>query len=264
MVIDGVGMFLLAAFLPYRQSLRAPFYFAPTAVWTLRCDGSGQIAGVWQNPRLGSSIKSTLIQLERPDVAEFSLREDLREGSRVRGGDVIGRITSRELSHELAIAEAELGVSLSTVGALQAGARSEDIAVEQEALNAAIVARETYQPEYDRIRTLYVRSLIAASEYEIASAQIKSFSAAVQEMCEARLRAAQAGGRGVDIAVAESEVKRTQASVARAASLLGEGQDVAAPFTGILHLCGNSLELVVLSRTDTVDAVITLPESMAP
>lgn len=255
-----VVLFIQSVTIPFKHTFRVPVFTAPVTVWKLKYDGSGQITGTWTKSIIPEDVTYEIFQFERPDIVDIRLNKGLVDGSIVLKGEILAWVSSRELKHEMKIAEEELGKARAAELSLKAGERAVDIAVEQESLKAATVSLEAFEPEYERIAGLYSRGLVSASEYQIATGKINLLKA-TRDLAKARVKAVEAGARTEDIVVAQAEVRRQELALQRAQDLMGKEEPILAPFSGVLRFGSNTDVLLALSRIDTLDATLIMPET---
>jgi HlyD family secretion protein len=154
----------------------------------------------------------------------------VREGDRVRKGDVLGRLEASEIEARRAAAEAQLEAARAALAEMEAGARSEEVAQARAAVRAAEQQLEDARRDLERARTLHEGGAIsqealdkAGTRFEVAGAQL--------EQARQRLRALEAGPRRERVRAQRAAVQAAEAAVRQATAAL-DYTVVTAPFDG--------------------------------
>jgi hypothetical protein len=252
----------VATTVPLPQSITCPCLVEPAAVWYLMRDGAGQVVTGWERNLLGPGGTRTLVQFERPDIVDVRLSQCLSEGVTAAAGDAVATLDSGEEQGELMALEAERDRAVARRDALLAGERLEDRDVAGQEVRLAESALNEYKPKYDRIKELYETGNASLSQWQAAQGQFQLLSAKV-ELAQAKLRASEAGARPEDVMVAQSEVNRVERLIENTRSSLGRLKTIVAPLAGTVHLGDEGGILLRIDRTDTMAAVIPLPEAAA-
>ncbi len=128
--------------------------------------------------RLSGNIEVTEIRTGFRIPGQVAQRA-VSEGEPVRKGDLIARLDTTELQHEVDLGMAELAAARAELAEKEAGYRSEEIGQVRAALKRAEAQLEEAQADYDRQMTLYRDHVISKREleqfeaaYEIAGAQV--------------------------------------------------------------------------------------------
>ena len=201
---------------------------------------SGLVAW-WVLDRQGGEA-SELVLYGNIDIREVALAFDsnehiatmlVREGDRVKAGQLLASLHKQRLQEIVARAEAQADVERQIVSRLEAGSRPEEISKARADVEAAaVVARDT-QRTYERQRVLLGQKLIAQQTVDDAKA--------AAEAAQARLKAARetlnlvlAGPRKEDIAAARATLKAREAELAFARQQLADA-DLYAPANGVIQ-----------------------------
>lgn len=165
-------------------------------------------------------------------AAERVIEIDVREGERVKGGQLLLRLdpTHTRASFEAARAEAER--LRNTLAELVAGPRKEDIAQARAQLNAAEAQARDARVNYARIAKLGRDGAVAQMDVDRALAATQSADAQVHA-AEARLLELQRGTRSEQIAQGEAALMSAEANAAAQAVTL-EKLTVIAPRAGLV------------------------------
>ena len=171
--------------------------------------------------------------------------EEMRvhEGDSVRAGDVIARISDRDIRTGLLQAEAQVREARANLQKLEAGPTADSIAVAANTLrkaeDAAVYARENLA----RSKALRDREVLSVQEYETAQQQA---AAAENELvgAQSEMRMLRDGNRSEDIAAARAELDRLEAQRQRLAAQL-QSLDVVSPATGVVATPDPELKAVI-------------------
>lgn len=152
------------------------------------------------------------------------------EGNRVRKGDVLARLETRELQARLLAARAEVMRAQATVRQLSVAPRPEELAVKQANLEGARVELESLTRDHQRVAALHARGVVTAQELERARLAVARAQASLSVL-EADLALVNAGTRAEAIAVAQAGVAAARAAVAQVEAALTM-MELRAPFDG--------------------------------
>jgi multidrug efflux pump subunit AcrA (membrane-fusion protein) len=149
------------------------------------------------------------------EIAGLTLRFDPQEGDRVQQGQtVVAQLKAADLELALAEAEAELAKAKEIARKLKRGLRPEEIDEKRAEVQERKTWVEKYRKDLERAKSLQTRDIASASEYDLAESTYFAAQAQYERVMQS-LRVAELGTREEDIAVAEAEVKRLQATTQR-------------------------------------------------
>lgn len=210
----------------FRVSALSPGRYA----WTLE-DGARA-----RGPGL---LRQHLLQAERSDLLELSLRPDLVTGARVAEGEVLGGLLSSYLSGERDRLQAEKESLQAQLALLTAGARAEEL--QQARANVAVAEARAagLRPVAERERSLQSQGAGSAELAELAESSA-SVAAREVELARADLKLLAAPARAEELAALEASIRSIDASLA-AMDHVGAEQQLQSPIAGVLEL-GGSLE----------------------
>jgi len=197
------------------------------AAWGGRHLGGGApkavaVTGTIEATQVDVSVKITGRILERL----------VKEGDRVRRGQVLVRLDDSELAADVRRQDAGLRSAEATLRDLQKGARPQEIEDARAAVSSAEATRTMTEREYQRSDQLYTKNLIAAQDvdrarqaYEVAKAQ--------ERIARERLALLLAGSRPDQIDAAGWQVTQAESALAQAQSRLREAR-VVSPIDGVV------------------------------
>lgn len=158
---------------------------------------------------------------------------EVREGERVRRGDVIFRLDDGGLSHEVAQARSRLGQAEAQLADLERGKRQEEIAITQAQLDGARAQLADAEIELVRQATLRRKGVVSESAVDAAQAARDraqaNMAAVARQVTVDRMPA-----REQEIAAARSNVKALEAALAQAEWKLSQFT-VTAPTDGTIE-----------------------------
>lgn len=156
----------------------------------------------------------------------------VREGDRVRAGQVLARLDPTESEARRAQAEAQVAAARAQVAELEAGARNEEIAQAQAALEAARQREADARRDLDRTRMLFEGGAVSREALDKARLAVE-LAESQRTQTNEQLRLVQAGPRRERIAAARAQVAQAEAAVRAADAALGN-LTLVAPFDGVV------------------------------
>jgi HlyD family secretion protein len=160
----------------------------------------------------------------------------VREGDRVRRGQLLARLESVQPEAELAAQRAALSSAEADSASSEAALRSaeENLRTAEAALDRAKADRERTRLNFERAQKLFEEKLISRQEFDQRKAEYEASDAAVREaearVAQARALRAQAASQ---LASAQKRVALAQANLRRAADVLQRTMAVA-PIDGMV------------------------------
>ncbi len=154
----------------------------------------------------------------------FSLSERIaefvpEEGAFVKKGDVLAKLETVRIEHEItssramiAAARAAVSAGSAELGKLRNGSRLEDIAIARGGVAALGAKAKALQNEYLRQKHLLDTKASSVQTMELAEADYLFYQAALT-MAQSFLQRLQTGNRAEDIAIAEAKLEQMQAEL---------------------------------------------------
>jgi len=183
--------------------------------------------------RTYAAVVTTSQQVELSFRVSGKLQElPIKNGDRVKQGDVIAKLDERDFKANITQVESQLNQENAQLKALRAGARPEDIA----ALNAAVKAAESEvqkaQSQFNRTEGLVKKQVIARQELDndrsaltVAKANL---DARKQELIKGK-----AGGRKEDVSAQLANIEGLKSQLKNLQETLKDAT-LRAPFNGII------------------------------
>jgi multidrug efflux pump subunit AcrA (membrane-fusion protein) len=192
-----------------------------------------------------------------------------REGDKVEAGQLLIEIDRSVNHNEVRAMEAALGVAVSKLNDLKAGARPEEIVQVQQSIKELEESTKFAKSDMERTEFLVQNDAIPGESLEkarIAYTRASTQLAAMQE----RLRMLQTGPTSTEIAVQEALVREASAKVEVSRAKLAEAR-ITAPFSGIItkvHVRPGDMAalrnpLIELMETSSLVVRFVLPEKQA-
>ncbi len=253
-------LILVGLFAPFPQTVKGPFIIEPTAVWTIRQAGAGEITTEWNRDDLGISTPRLMFNFDRPDLIELRVNNHLKDGGMVDRGDTVAVIISRKATTEIGIVEAQLLEARAEESALRAGGREEDLAVARKDYEQANAELETFRLEHARVKSLYEQGIAALSLWQQTEGRLQVLQTGL-ELARAKINALEAGARPEDIEIANAQVNQREKELIAALETLGVLEPIVSPINGTVQIGGIDDIILSIERTDTVSALVAIPEA---
>ncbi len=211
------------------------------------------------------NLQSTQTVSIAPEVSGKIVKMSVREGTKVKTGDPLFRIDPEKFRLELERARLEMQTAEHELEKEQAGLREEDRWRLEADKRAAESALELSQKEFDRVKTLVDKGVVARSELDKAEDQTRQYAeklkmrtaavSASQHSREESIAQAQAAleGKRENLQIAELNLKKT---------------DVRAPYAGVVisrqgeigTVASTSTPVIKMAGVNVFTAVFQLPE----
>jgi HlyD family secretion protein len=172
--------------------------------------------------RLNGRIEATLVDLA-PKVTGRVIEVRVREGERVKAGDLLARLDLGETA--LAVDRDQSGVASADarVRDLQAGARRNEIAAGEADVRDRRAAIDLAQKELERQQFLLSRKVGTERDLDRAKTDLERAQAALAAS-ESRLRLLREGSRTWQVQQARDEAERARAQLAQSKTVVNEAE----------------------------------------
>ena len=150
----------------------------------------------------------------------------VKEGDRVRKGDTLAHIASRQVDAKMMQAEAARSAASAQSRKAQAGARSQQKEMAYQVWQKAKAAEEVYRKSYERVKGLKEKGVVSAQQYDEVEAKYKVAQADCAA-AEQQYLMAQEGAQREDIDAAAALVGRAGGAVAEVQSYLDDSYLIA-------------------------------------
>ncbi len=156
----------------------------------------------------------------------------VREGDRIRAGQVLARLDPAESDARRAQAAAQVEAARAQLTELERGARSEEIVQARAALNAAQDRLANAESDYRRTRTLFDGGAVSRETLDNASLALEVARSQRTQAAE-QLQLVQKGPREERKEQARAQLAQAQAAL-QAAEVTQGNMTLAAPFDGVV------------------------------
>lgn len=150
----------------------------------------------------------------------------VKEGDRVRRGDTLAHIASRQVDAKMLQAEAARSAASAQCRKAQAGARSQQKEMAYQVWQKAKAAEEVYRKSYERVKGLKEKGVVSAQQYDEVEAKYKVAQADCAA-AEQQYLMAKEGAQREDIDAAAALVGRAGGAVAEVQSYLDDSYLIA-------------------------------------
>ena len=150
----------------------------------------------------------------------------VKEGDRVRRGDTLAHIASRQVDAKMLQAEAARSAASAQSRKAQAGARSQQKEMAYQVWQKAQAAEEVYRKSYERVKALRDKGVVAQQKLDEVEAKYKVAQADCAA-AEQQYLMAEEGARREDIDAAAALVNQAGGAVAEVQSYLDDGYLIA-------------------------------------
>jgi len=200
--------------------------------WLLLIAGSTALCACSKAPpQVLGTLEYDRITLPAP-AAERIVAIGVRDGEKVKAGQMLVRLDPAHTRAALAAAEAQAQQQRELLRELVAGPRKEDIASARANLGAAQADARQARAQYDRLRPMAAKGYVSAADLDRARAAAGSADGRT-EAARAALEELLHGTRPEQIAQAEAALAAAQAQ-AKAERVLLDKLDVVAPRAGVV------------------------------
>ena len=181
--------------------------------------------------RLNGRIEATLVDLA-PKVTGRVIEVRVREGERVKAGDLLVRFDLGETALTVDRDQSSVSSAEARVRDLEAGTRSNEIAAAEAEVRDRRAAIELAQKELERQQFLLSRKVGTERDLDRAKTDLDR-AQAVLSASESQLKLLREGSRQWQIEQARDEVKRARAQLAQSKTVVSEAE-LRAPADGIV------------------------------
>ena len=161
-------------------------------------------------------------------IVELAVRGALR----VKKGDLIAQLDTRDFKSELARFESQLGQAKARLRLLTSGARAEDVAALEAEVAAARAEVDGAEAAAERSRKLFQRNVVARARLDQDLTRLRVAKAALNAKTQELIKG-RSGAREEEVAVQQATIDGLELSVATARAAL-EDAGLRAPFGGII------------------------------
>lgn len=181
--------------------------------------------------KVSGNIETTMVEASFKIPGRVNERP-VDEGETISIGQLVARLDSADLAHDVAIRQAEVATARSVLAELEAGSRLEEIGQAEAALAAAEAEAKRAADDFRRQEELYRREVIPKQKFDAARALHDASRAQARQAAEA-LTLVRKGPRREKIDQARARLREAEAALALSRERLGYAT-LAAPATGMI------------------------------
>jgi multidrug resistance efflux pump len=183
--------------------------------------------------RLNGRIEAAMVDLS-PKVTGRVREVLVKEGDRVKAGDVLVRLDLGETGLSVARDQSAVAAAQARVRDLEAGTRRSDLAAAEAEVNDRQAALELAKKELQRQQFMLERKVGTQRDVERASTEVERLTAAVSATSN-RLAALREGARRNQVQQARDEVARAETVLEQSQTTVNEGELRAPADTIVVH-----------------------------
>lgn len=208
--------------------------------------GCGHSEAEKESVHLNGRIESTTVDLG-PKVAGRVLEVKVREGDRVKAGDLLLRLDLGETTLNVEREQAGVASAKARVDDLEAGSRNAEIAAAMAEVNDRRAAVELAKIDNDRQQALLAQEVTTQRDADHARTELEHAKAALN-VSEERLALARDGFRRDQTAVAKADAQRA-AAMLKQSLIVAKESEIRAPADGvILHRLAEPGQLIAAGQ----------------
>lgn len=253
-----LAVILLAFLVPVNLKINAPLTVGPLEKYTIKGGNNGQLETNWFTGGLAQKPTNRVYLFSISDFAVLDIKPALKLGTQVDSGDVLLEISSNHFVSQLEQTEAEIEKARAEYELLLSDPKTAELAGAKAALDEAELQQIQVEIDYQRAKTMHEKKLISEEEWESFKTNRYIQNRKV-EKAKADFDLLKEGPKAEELLRQDAEIMRLEAK----ADYLREqiaSCTIYAPFAGTLTMMGEQDELVSLTRTDSMEVIIRVPE----
>lgn len=173
--------------------------------------------------------RTTYIFPKRPGEVKQVL---VKEGERVKQGDLLLEMETREIDKNLEQAQAGVDAARAQLEMAKEGLREEEINQIREAVTQAETQLELAQSSYERVKALHEDGIVSQQEYEKARTE-KNLAQSNLVNAQINLDLAKSGARDLEIQAARAQLRQAEIQL-ELAEMAREDARITAPRDGVI------------------------------
>lgn len=199
-----------------------------------------------------------LFRLISGDYALINMESMVKEGDKVKPGDLIASFVSNQYLSELSTTKSQLEKAMANYQLLKKGAQPEEINQAEEKVKQGEADLKLKQKDIDRLRNLHNNKLISDEELERGEAEF-SIAQNGLEIEKNKLKLMQRGARPEELKMAFSEVEQLKNRVSFLEEQINSSQ-IKSPISGLVTTIQEQNNLITIANLDTVRVQISVSE----
>ncbi len=249
---------LAAILIPVSLKINAPLTIAPLERYTIKGGANSQLEISWFKGGIDQKPANRVYQFSISDFAVLDIKPTLTPGTYVDSGTILLEISSDHFISQLEQTEAEIDKARAEYELLLSDPKTAELAKVKAELEESRLEQIRVENEYQRSRKMWEKGLISEEEWDAAKTARYVQNKKVQ-IAQSEFDLLREGPKSEELLKQDAEINRLLAK-ARYLQQQIESCTIRAPFNGRLTLFGVDDELVSVANTDTMEAVIRVPE----
>ena len=248
---------IIILLLPFQvhYTIKAPGRIMPARELIVSKGLDGRFMAELVNNKTGMSKIFFTTQIERGDIIQFTLKDNIAAGTAIFSGDTIGYITSNDTHRELVNLNNAIETEKSSLKLYSTGEKQSVIDEAKDRLDFAKKQLEEERKIYLRQKALFERDLISQQEYEISLGTTNLYEINV-EIAASQLLTVQSGAKSEQIEYIRSRINSLQNEIQilrEKSSLL----QLISPISGIVFRTFSADTLLTIG--DTSEYIVIMP-----
>jgi putative peptide zinc metalloprotease protein len=199
-----------------------------------------------------------LFKLISGDYALVNMESMVKEGDKVKPGDLIASFASSQNLSDLSSTQAQLESAIANYQLLKKGAQPEEISQAEDKAKQGEASLKLKQKDLERLRNLHKGKLISDEELERGEADF-SIAQNGLEIERNQLKLLERGARPEELKMARSEIDQLETRVRFLEEQMSSSQ-IKSPISGMVTSIQQQTNLISIANLDTVRVSIKVSE----
>ncbi|MBD3219571.1 MAG: HlyD family efflux transporter periplasmic adaptor subunit, partial [candidate division Zixibacteria bacterium] len=252
------ALVLLAIFYPVDLKINAPVTVEPLEKFIIKGGNNSQLETKWFQGGVSQKPINRVYQFSISDFAVLDIEPTMTVGTHVDSGDILLQISSNHFQSQLEQTNAEIQKARAEYELLLSDPKAAELARAKAALEEEKLKQINVEQEYQRARKLHEKGLISEEEWEAAKTSRYVQNKKV-DFSQSEVDLLKEGPKAEELFSQEAEIRRLE-SKAQYLRVQIAACTIRAPFSGTITRYGVDEELISISRTDSVEVNMRVPE----
>ena len=190
----------------------------------------------------------------------------VKDGDKVKAGDVLIRLEATEIEAQVAQARAGYEMAQANLEKIRVGTRAEQLEQSRAGLQIAQASYDEAERSFKNTQALYEEGIVSKQQLDQVETQYKVAAAQLKQAAEA-LKMAESGATAEDIKIVEAQVSQAAAALQLARTYL-ENTTITAPISGTVsgvvinpgEMAGPGAPVATINQLDTMEVQVSLTE----
>ncbi|NIP41877.1 MAG: hypothetical protein GWO41_15230 [candidate division Zixibacteria bacterium] len=252
------ALVLLAIFYPVNLKINAPVTIEPLEKFIVSGGGDSQLETKWFKGGINQKPINRVYQFSISDFAVLDIEPTKTVGATVDSGDILLQISSNHFESQLEQTNAEIQRARAEYELLLSDPKAAELARASAALEEEKLKQINVEQEYQRAKKMYEKGLISEEEWEAAKTTRYVQNKKV-DISQSEVDLLKEGPKAEELFSQEAEIRRLESKAEYLREQIA-ACTIRAPFSGTITRFGVDDELISISRTDSVEVNIRVPE----